>query len=919
MSGASEATLQDLLAVNKDMAAAIKGLAAKTPAGASQGGAGGGGGGYDPKGPGIFSKALNGAGSMLTGTFSAAAGLASTAFTQIANTGKAVWAGQQQLAQTAIDGSGKLSSFADAMSGLPGILGMIAKAAAYGAKQQEANLKLFQDVSQSGALFGGSLTQTKATAVSLGMSFQEFGQMMKDNVGTFHKLGGTAQDGADRLVKFNKGFLNGETGRMVMNLGYNTQEAANLMGNYAETMGGISQAQMNDQKGMEASVKAFAEELTLSAALEGISRQEKEKQMKEQAANAARELLLSKMTAEEKQRYIEAENRAGLIGGKAAKDALLSATLGLPPMTKEAQVFTAMQSKASKEVLKLGEIAKDGSLSEAERQKRMDATTASGQKAMADTTAKLGKTGVALAFQQGAVADQAKASLKAQADANNKGLKSEEDYQKNIEKTRQQIQEAEKKGDAGATQQAANRAKYQGQLMDRLNAALARLFPIVVKVVEAFVQLFTFGVTFAEKVLIPAFKDLFGNISVKDITQPFVDFFDGLFGTSGGDLDFNSIKEGIVNFIAPIRDFVGDIVKSINFKEVGKTIRETFIGIKNFVMGMWESFSIAMGGGDGMMETFKSIWTSVKSTVMGIIDGISYVVKLFLASPLFETLKKMFGLVVKIIVDLVDVVVAIVKSPLGTFLINALMDVFGFFGDVINSILEAVDGIIEIVSGVFKILTGDFKGGWEKIKGGVVQILKSVIDFFISIPKLIFNIFKDGIVGIIDSLKGIITSVIDGIKAVASGIVSFFSSKKDDAKANAEPPKQNPAVTAAASSASQATKTADQYAKDVYDKKMDMAKVPADMQAKVSEILKNPPAAWKAAVNQTQQTNNQQQKTEEPKKTDTAKKEEPKKDKEPPPTDLNNKDALGILKTIADYQYKTISAVKDLNGNLLKR
>ena len=319
MSGASEATLQDLLAVNKDMAHAIKALAAKTPASASQGGAGsggGGGGGYDPKGPGIFSKALSGAGSMLTGTFSAAAGLASTAFTQISNTGKAVWQAQKGLAETAIEGTGKLSTFATEMSKLPGILGMIASAAAYGARQQEANLKLFQDVSQSGALFGGSLTQTKATAVSLGMSFQEFGQMMKDNVGTFHKLGGTAQDGADRLVKFNKGFLNGETGRQVMNLGYNTQEAANLMGNYAETMGGISQDQMKDQKGMEASVKSFAEELTLSAALEGISRQEKEKQMKEQAANAARELMLSKMTAEEKDRYIKAENRAGLILAK---------------------------------------------------------------------------------------------------------------------------------------------------------------------------------------------------------------------------------------------------------------------------------------------------------------------------------------------------------------------------------------------------------------------------------------------------------------------------------------------------------------------------------------------------------------------------------------------------------------------------
>jgi len=921
MSGASEATLQDLLAVNKDMANAIKALAAKTPASASQGGAGGsgggGGGGYDPKGPGKFGKALSGAGSMLAGTFSAAAGIASTAFTQIANTGKAVWAGQQQLAQTAIDGSGKLSSFADAMSQMPGILGMIAKAAAFGAKQQEANLKLFQDVSQSGALFGGSLTQTKASAVSLGLSFQEFGQMMKDNIGTFHKLGGTAQDGADRLVKFNKGFLNGESGRQVMNLGYNSQEAANLMGNYAEVMGGISQDQMNDQKGMEKSVKAFAEELTLSAALEGISRKEKEEQMKKQAANAARELMLSKMTAEEKQRYIEAENRAGLIGGQAAKDALLSASLGLPPMTKEAQVFTAMQSKANKEVMKLGEVAKDGSLSEAERQKRMDATTAAGQKAIADTTAKLGKTGVALSFQTGAVADQAKASARAQAEANNKGLKSEEDYQKNIEKTRQQIQEAEKKGDAGATQQAANRAKYQGALMEKLNAALAKLFPIVVKVVEVFTNMFMWAVDMGSKildqVLIPGFKEIFAGISMDDIIKPFKDFWKGLTGGfTSKEIDFKAIKDTIVGFFRPIVETFGALVRSIDFEQVGKNVRQFFKTVKDFISGVWNSLSDG-GGLDAYVDYFKD-WMKIFKDVIGIVwKAITSIDFKGIAESLGAVLNKLFKAVKEIfnpIATKAGEIFAKIGADIGPVM-SDLSDIvkliFARIGDIIDLLMKYVWPIVKpIVDGIMNAMIPV----WNVVKD-IIKVFKAVLSGdFKSIPGLIMDGFKN----IIDGVKEFLKGIWEAAKKLVSPSTWFGSS--DDKKA--EPPKQNPAVTAAASSASQATKTAEQYARDVFDKKMDIAKVPADMQAKVSEILKNPPAAWKAAVNQTQQTNNQQ-KTEEPKKTDTAKKEEPKKDTQPPPTDLNNKDALGILKTIADYQYKTISAVKDLNGNLLKR
>ena len=914
MSGASEATLQDLLAVNKDMANAIKALAAKSPAPGSSGG-GGGAPAYDPKGPGLFGKALSGAGSMLTGTFSAAAGLASSAFTQISNTGKAVWQAQKGLAETAIAGTGSLSTFATEMSKLPGVLGMIASAAAYGAKQQEANLKLFQDVSQSGAMFGGSLVETKKSAMSVGLSFQEFGQLMKDNVGTFQKLGGTAQEGADRMIKFNKGFVNGETGRQVMNLGFSAKEANQLMGNYAETMGGISQDQMNDQKGMEASVKAFAEELTLSAALEGISRQEKEKQMKEQAANAARELMLSKMTAEEKQRYIEAENRAGLIGGKAAKDALLSATLGLPPMTKEAQIFTATQNKASKEVLKLGEIAKDGSLSEAERQKQMDQTTGRGQKAMADGAEKYGKSMNAIIMSGGPLASTMSASAKAAAEANNKKLKTEDDYANQIKKTREEIKNVEKNGAAGAVEQAAMRAKYQGALMEKINAALARLFPIVVKVVEVFTDMFMWAVDMGSKildqVLIPGFKEIFAGVSMDDIIKPFKDFWRGLTGGfTSGEIDFKAIKDTIVGFFRPMVVTFGALMSSINFEEVGKTVRTAFTTVKDFISGIWNSLSEG-GGLDSAKDLFKEyvgyitqfvglIWKAISSIDWkGIGEGLGSVLgKLFKAvKEIFQPIMKRAGEIFAQIGD--DI------GPVMTDLSDIVKLIFARIGDIIDLLMKYVWPIIKpIVDGIMNAMIPV----WNVIKD-IIKIFKAILSGdFKALPALIGDAFNNMIEGVKQFLKGIVNS--------AKKLIGLGG---DEAKSNAEPPKQNPAVTAAASSQSQATKTAEQYAKDVHDKKMDIAKVPADMQAKVSEILKNPPAAWKQAVNQTQQTNNQQKPPEQTAAKDQEKKPEPKKDTTPPPTDLNNKDALGILKTIADYQYKTISAVKDLNGNLLKR
>jgi hypothetical protein len=113
MNAASEATLAELLAVNKQMAGAISQMAAKSSGGGAQPTGGSGGGPTS-----VFSKGLDSAGiaakglaSLFTGSISAAASLVGSGFGKVAETGKAVFQAQKALAQSTVDGAGSLSSF----------------------------------------------------------------------------------------------------------------------------------------------------------------------------------------------------------------------------------------------------------------------------------------------------------------------------------------------------------------------------------------------------------------------------------------------------------------------------------------------------------------------------------------------------------------------------------------------------------------------------------------------------------------------------------------------------------------------------------------------------------------------------------------------------------------------------------------
>jgi hypothetical protein len=929
MNPASEATLAELLAVNKQMAGAISQLAAKSSGGGTQP-AGGGSGGGSAGGPGILGKGLDmmggavkGVTGLIGGGLMGALGLVKSGFGQVAETGRAVYQAQKQLAESAIAGTGSLSSFADSLSNLPGILGMIATAYSYQQKILEKNLVTYQQISSVGATFGGSLTEVRNAAKGSGLSMDEFAQVMKQNGPAFVKLGMSAEDGAKKMVKFNTDLIKGELGRGILGLGYSLTEANNLLGSYATIVGGLNASQMKDQKRMEQSVASFANEMDLSAQLEGKSRQQKEEEMKTASANAAVQAKLATMTQDQKDKYQLALSNALRTGGKGAADALNSTLLGLPPMTKAAQQFAAVMPGANKTVQDNAKIVKDNTKLE-EARGAIEKNGAKGRVEAAKAIDKLGSTtaaAISMSESGSALQGTINAGLQTKAQLDNQGIKTTEDaiaQQETIKKE----QEVRQKSEAGAAAQAQARAKYQAGLMDKINAILARFFPIVVKVVEAFMNIFEWSINMGEKILdqilIPAFKEIFGGISVADLMKPFKDFWKGLTGGfSSGGMDFTKIKDIIVAFVKPIVDTFGALVKSVDFEAVGKYIRTFFIGIKDFATGMFSSFKSVDTG--SIVNFFKDFYSGISQFVGYLTVAIGNIDFRGIGEKIGNSLKTVFDAIRDIFQPVFEKAGPIFKQigedlgPVFTDLSDIANLLFGYISDIVKIIANILVPVVKpIVSGFMDALLPF----WESIKS-FIKIIKALLagDF-----KTVPNLFRDMWNSLIDGFKSLINGILEGLTTLLSPSKWFSGTdKKPDAGAQSQ---AAPNTQAAASQNQGAIdKLANDWAYSVYTNKATLAQVPKDALAKVQDILKNPPGNWKTEVNKTQQQNATAPKTETQTAQNSTKPAEKKEEKvaATPAVDLNNKDALVVLKTLADYQRRTIDAVNNLNGNILKR
>jgi len=370
------------------------------------------------------------------------------------------------LIQQLVDGTAKASDVFGAFSNLPGVLGIVATGFKKVAEYQEANMKSYQQITAAGANFGGSLTDLRQAALNSYLTLDQLNGLLKNNGDAFSRMGGTVNDGAKAFTSFSKNLIDGDVGSRLLALGFTTEQLNNGMASYIAATGGRNRQQMQDTDALTKGAKAYFEQLDALATITGISREEQEKSMKERAANEAWQSHLQGLSIEERAKAEAAAAEARARGGKGAEQALMSAAMGLPPMTKAAQEYTAVARNGNAATMNLVKDIKDSSKSVKDVQSDGAAITAGLAKDGRENAGLL----KALSMQGGELQDISNKMLAADTKSRQQGLKNEADGRAQLEQVQAEQRKRQAESQASEMAKAEKAMKQIGQVINDILA-----------------------------------------------------------------------------------------------------------------------------------------------------------------------------------------------------------------------------------------------------------------------------------------------------------------------------------------------------------------------------------------------------------------------------------------------------------------
>jgi hypothetical protein len=388
-----------------------------------------------------------------------------------------------------IRGQASASDAFKAFEQLPGPLGVFMGVLGKVSKYQEENMATYQKITESGANLGGSLTGLRQSALNTYMTLDQFGNLIKNNSDAFSRMGGTVNDGVKAFTSFSKGLIGSDAGTELLALGFTTEQLNNGMASYIAATGGRNRAEMQDREKLTAGAKAYFEQLDALATITGVSREEQEKSMKERAANEAWQAHLQTLSVEERAKAEAAAAEARTRGGKGAEQALMSAAMGFPPMTKAAQEYTTLARNSNAATMNLVKDIKDSSKSVKDVQSNAAAITSGLAKDGRDNA----QVFKALVMQGGDLAQTAGQALGAANKAKNQEIKSDADARAQLEQV--QAEQRKRQADSQANEMAKTE-KAMKQVGQGINDFLSPAISYMTKIVSTLTQGIATAVTF---------------------------------------------------------------------------------------------------------------------------------------------------------------------------------------------------------------------------------------------------------------------------------------------------------------------------------------------------------------------------------------------------------------------------------------
>ena len=650
---ASEATLKAILA-------AMQGVQKNTGgSGAGGGGAGGGGAGGGALGlaSAALSKSFKGVGFMAgmavsgIGKLKDGAIQAAGAYVQFSNT---VTGAVESLSR--LDGSA--TGAAQMFNSIP-IFGKLFSAVAGAADDVT---KSFVAVSQTGATFGGSISNFATAASQAGMTMAEFGAMIQKNGDAMTAFGTTTEGGAANFARVSKQLRS--TSSELYALGFSTQDINQGLASYGALMKAQGFQGKKSNAELAQGAKSYLKELDLLAKVTGQSRQEAEQRMAAMARDAQFQASM-----------------AGL--GEGVRNSFLAVTTGLPKGLDEfAKDIMATGTATTEENQKLmSMMPQSAAMLQRMNQKmqRGEAVTLDERNALNNMMKQEGAKNLQNIKYAGAASAELSGTvnrLAATQQINSDGLKQATEEQKKAaaetDKMNKKMQEFQ-----SAIAEVGNKFKMllaNSGILDYLISAFGKVADL------------------AEKYLVPAFN-LVVSVAMKIwegmslLLAPVIDYLSEKFGASGlgGTVEF---IDGIMNAVFPV---LGGIVR-------GAII--AFDGLYNGVMQIIQPLKELMGNVFGVSEStggFGEILIKVGAFLGEVFTTLGMVI-----GGLIKVFDFMFTPIIKMLVGTLGVLWTGVKAivhVLAGFL-DIVQDVGLFFEDLMDQLLFAIGKLTKGLAGI---------------------------------------------------------------------------------------------------------------------------------------------------------------------------------------------------------------------------
>lgn len=219
----------------------------------------------------------------------------------------------------------------------------------------------FTQLSKSGVDFNYNMAQFRNSARDAGLSLSEYTNFVRENTERMASFGGTVTSGAMGISRLTSS-MDRDLRENLLSMGLTFEDINDQLISYAYLNRAGARTRIQDENSQAAAMASYTKNLLTLSKLTGKDINQVQEKMAQEQMDMAFQMELNKLDEEERKKVNAAMAEAMASGGDVAVNALKAQFLGMPPLTRELQLYTATQGESARLIADLLNRALDRSI-----------------------------------------------------------------------------------------------------------------------------------------------------------------------------------------------------------------------------------------------------------------------------------------------------------------------------------------------------------------------------------------------------------------------------------------------------------------------------------------------------------------------------------------------------------------------------